>query len=184
MIKPIYIVALVSLVFLVALMKISNPHKHFSRSQFWESATIDSVSEIPDEVLKPGNKNGPVLMWAAIGSNDPAIIKALVNRGAEINESDIKFQGTALTGAASFTHNPEIINMLIELGADIHKTVNNDETALMVAARYNENENIISTLLKHGAKLDQVSKSGETAIIFAEEHNNLTAIKELKQASE
>jgi ankyrin repeat protein len=180
-IKPVYLVALALVIVFVAYLKISNPYREFSRSSFWQSATVDTVNEIPQEALEPGNKNGPVLMWAAIGGNDPEILKALVARGAQINEADGIFKGTPLTGAAGYTKNPQMIDALIDLGADIHKTVHNGETALMIAAQYNHNPGIISALLKHGADLDKKSDSGKTALDFARENSNKTAIKELGQ---
>ena len=180
-VKPIYLVVLVLVIIFVAYLKISNPFREFSTSKYWENATVETVNEIPIEALKPGNKDGPVLMWAAIGATDPEILRVLVARGAQINEDDGVFKGTPLTGAAGYTKNPEIIDVLIDLGADIHKTVHNGETALMIAAQYNQNPGIVSALLKHGAKIEAKSNSGKTAIDFANQNKNETAIKELVQ---
>ncbi len=110
-IKPIYLILLVVAILFVALLKITNPYREYGTMNFWQKATIESVTEIPDEALKPGNKNGPVLMWAAMASNNPDIIKALVKRGADVNEADGNiFKGTPLTGAASRASNPEVLN--------------------------------------------------------------------------
>ncbi len=174
-------VVLVLVVLFVVYLKTSNPYREFSTSSFWQNATVQTANEIPTEALKPGNKNGPILMWAAIGSSDPEILRVLVSRGATINESDGIFKGTPLTGAAGYTNNLEMIDTLIELGADIHKTVHNGETALMIAARYNQNPGVISTLIKHGAVLDKKNLSGKTAMYIAKKSENETAIKELKQ---
>ena len=70
----------------VAYLKISNPHKKYSQQAFWETATLADVKDVPQEALKLGNRNGPVLMWAATTTKDPAIISALVARGADVNE--------------------------------------------------------------------------------------------------
>ena len=180
-VNPIYLVALLFVVLFVAYLKISNPYREFSTSEFWQNATVHTVIEVPNEALKPGNKNGPVLMWAAIGANDPEILKALVARGAQINEADGIFKGTPLTGAAGYAKNPKMIDVLINLGADVHKTVHVGETALMIAAQLNKNSGIISTLRKHGADLDNKNESGKTALDIAKENKNETAIKELEQ---
>ena len=179
-VKPIYLVALLFVVLFVVYLKISNPYREFGTSDFWQNATVQTVIEVPNEALKPGNKNGPVLMWAAIGATDPEILKALVARGAQINETDGIFKGTPLTGAAGYAKRPKMIDALINLGADVHKTVHNGETALMIAAQFNKNPGIISTLRKHGADLDKKSESGKTALDFAKENKNETAIKELE----
>lgn len=180
-IKPVYLVALALVVLLGAYLKFSNPYREFSRAGFWQDATSETVRQIPQEALAPGNKNGPVLMWAAIGGKDPEILKALVARGAAVNESDGVFKGTPLTGAAGYTRNPKMIDALIELGADIHKPVNNGETALMIAAQYNHHPGVISALIRHGADVSKRSDSGKTAMDFAIENHNDVAIEELKQ---
>jgi len=179
-VKPIYLIALLLVVVFVAYLKLSNPNREFSTSEFWQNATVQSVNEVPNEALKPGNKNGPVLMWAAIGANDPEILKALVARGAQINEADGVFKGTPLTGAAGYARNPKMIDVLVSLGADVNKTVNHDETALMIAAQLNKNPGIISALRKHGAILGKKNESGETALDIAKASNNETAIRELE----
>ena len=179
-VKPIYLIALLAVIAFVVYIKVSNPYRAYSSSSFWENATLASVSEIPEEALKPGNKNGPVLMWAAIGSQNPTVLRALVERGADINEADSFFKGTPLTGAAGYTKNPEMLKELIKLGADINKTVHSDETALMIAARFNQNPEIITTLIRLGSEINQESSNGETALDIATKSKNEVAIEQLK----
>ena len=179
-IKPTYLVFLGITILFLAYIKISNPYREYSTLQFWEKATLASVAEIPDEALKAGNKNGPVLMWAAMGTANPKIIKALVDRGADINEADGVFKGTPLTGAAGYTKYPEVIDQLITLGADMEKRVNNDETALMIAAQYNHNPGITKKLVMLGANINDKSKQGMTAMDYAKLNNNKSVIEELQ----
>lgn len=179
-IKPAYLALLVIAILFVAYLKVSNPYREYSTTQYWENATLASVAEIPDEALKPGNKNGSILMWAAMGTNNPKIIKALVKRGADVNEADSTFMGTPLTGAAGYAKNPAIIEELIKLGADIDKRVNNQDTALMVAAQYNKNEGIATKLVKLGSKVDEKNALGITALEYAKLMNNQPVIKELE----
>lgn len=143
-------------------------------------STLESVNKVPEEALKSGNKNGPVLMWAAMSASDTVIIKALVSRGAEINEADKIFSGTPLTGAAGYSKYPEILHELVALGTDINKRVNNNETALMIAAQYNENEGIIEELVALGANVNNKNKQGKTALDLAIDNNNTIAEKSLK----
>lgn len=180
-IKPTYLVLFILTLLFVAFLKINNPYREYSTTQYWQNATLESVAEIPDKALAPGNKNGPILMWAAMSTSNPEIINALVKKGADINEVDGDiFKGTPLTGAAGYTKNPEIIEELIKLGAEIDKRVNNEETALMIAAQYNKNPGIASVLVKLGAKINNKSKNGITALTFAELRNNNTAYNELE----
>jgi ankyrin repeat protein len=180
-VKPVYLLALVAVIIVAIFIKVSNPYRKYSSREYWESATVSSVSEIPQEALEPGNRNGPVLMWAAIAARDPRIIEALVERGADINESDGIFKGTPLTGAAGYSANPDIIDILVELGADIHKKVHNDEDALMIAAQYNRNPQIIERLIFLGADPQNKNRQGRTALDLAYENRNNTAIDALKQ---
>lgn len=174
-VNPKYIIVLVVVIALVVTLKVMNPYREYSTNQFWAAATVESVQNVPQEALEKGNKNGSVLMWAAMNTANPAILKALVERGADINEADPLFSGTPLTAAAGYSKYPEIIKELVSLGAEINKTVNNKETALMVAARYNNNAGIIETLVSLGANVNGKNSQGKTALDIAKTDNNKTA---------
>ncbi len=180
-VNPGYIVALLLVFALVGVIKILNPHKKYSTQDYWQNATLESVAEIPDEALQPGNKNGPVLMWAAMATNNTRIIAALVDRGADINESDFIFRGTPLTGAAGYSKSPEIIDELVRLGADVHKQVHNREDALMIAAQYNHNPGIVERLVFHGADIHHKNSQGRTALALAVISNNAVVEKSLRR---
>jgi ankyrin repeat protein len=171
-VSPKYIVALVVAVALFAALKLLNPYREYSTRQYWETATLASVDEIPAEALKEGNKNGSVLMWAAMSNPDTAVIRALVERGADVNEADPLFSGTPLTGAAGYSKYPEIIKELVALGADINKRVNNKETALMITAQYNTNPGIAEELVSLGADINSKNAQGKTALDLARTHKN------------
>ena len=179
-VNPKLLVALVVVIVLAVFIKVSNPNREYSTQEYWESATIDSVYEVPDEALEPGNRNGGVLMWAAMGTKDPEILSNLVKRGSQINEVDGIFKGTPLTGAAGYNSNPAIIDKLIELGADITQKVNNNADALMVAAQFNTNPGIIEKLVFHGADVKRTNSQGKTALDLAIENNNEVAKEALE----
>jgi ankyrin repeat protein len=173
------LIALGAVLLLALGLKLANPDKKYSTQQFWESATVSTVTSVPEKALKPGNKNGSVLMWAAIGAKDPAILEALVARGTDVNESDVLFGGTPMTGAAGKNDEPAMIEVLVKLGADVNKRVNNGETAAMVAAQYNTAGGIIEALNAAGADLGAKNDQGKTALDLAREHGNATAEKAL-----
>ncbi|WP_455207593.1 ankyrin repeat domain-containing protein [Kaarinaea lacus] len=174
-VNPKLLIVLVLVIVFAGAVKLMNPHKKYSTQDYWKTATLDDVARVPEEALKVGNKNGGVLMWAATSTSDPAIIAALVERGADVNESDPVFSGTPLTGAAGYNDNPEILKELVRLGADIHKRVNNQETVLMIAAQYNNNAGIIEELVSLGANLGDKNAQGETALDLAKKNNNKSA---------
>ena len=181
LVNPKLIVLLVLVIVFAIYMTLMNPHKKYSTQKYWQTATLEDVATIPDEALLVGNRNGSVLMWAAVGASDPAIITALVERGADINESDPLFSGTPLTGAAGYSNNPEVVKELVRLGADINKTVNNGETPLMIAAQFNNNPEIIETLVSLGANLHDKNSRGLTALDLAVQQNNTSAEEILKK---
>jgi len=178
-INPKYVMALALVVALAGGLKLMNPNRKYSSREFWQSATVESVAQVPDKALLIRNKNGSVLMWAAMGTSNPKILSALVERGAVINEADPLFSGTPLTAAAGYSKNPEIIRELIRLGADTRVRVNNGNTALMVAAMYNKNSGIIEELLAQGADAKEKNALGQTARDLAIEFKNQTAINSL-----
>ena len=153
-------------------LKLWNPDRKYSTRQFWERATVASVADVPQRALARGNRNGGVLMWAAMGAKDPAILRALVARGADVNESDPVFGGTPMSAAAGKSEHPEMIAMLDELGADANKRVSNGQTPAMVAAQYNRTPGIIEALRAAGADLDARSADGRTALDFARQAGN------------
>jgi ankyrin repeat protein len=174
-VNPKYLIALGLVIILVMLLRVMNPHRSYSTGAYWQGATIAEVEKVPAAALEPGNKNGSVLMWAAMNVSDPAVLAALVERGADVNESDPIFTGTPLSSAAGYSKHPEIIDELIRLGADIDKYVSNGEDSLMVAAQYNVNEGIIERLVHHGADPKRTNNQGKTALDLARAKNNAVA---------
>lgn len=180
-IKPIYLIALFAVIAFALWSKITNPYFKYSTEDFWESATVESVHEIPDKALEPGNKNGSVIMFAASFSNDPEIVAALVERGVNINEVEARFSGTPLTGASAYSKNPAVIKELIRLGADINVRASNKSTALMIAAMLNSNPGIIEELISHGASVTDTNLRGKTALDLAKEYENDAAVRILEK---
>jgi len=181
--NPKLVILLVLVIALVGYSKISNPHKKYSQQAFWVSATVDDVYAIPSEALLPGNKNGPVLLWAATTTTDPEVIAALVARGAGINEQDagIIFSGTPLSAAAGFNTNPLIIDELIKLGAEIGKVVGTqDKTALIIAAEINPVAAIVERLINNGADTAYRDLTGRNALEQAIKFKNESVLGVLR----
>ena len=181
-VNPKLLIVLVAVIALAIFVKVSNPYRKYSTRDYWETATLTSVSDIPDAALKPGNRNGGVLMWASMSTNNPKILDSLVERGADINESDGMFKGTPLSAAATYTSNPEIIDELIKLGANVDQLVNNGEDALMLCARYNKNPGVCEGLIDNGADFNRTNFFGHSALDIAIKNNNSAAIAALQEA--
>lgn len=175
-VKPVYLVVLIAAAALFFILMAVNPHKKFSSSDYWQAATLADVAAVPDEALLPGNNNGSVLMWAAMSTPDPDVLSALIERGADVNESDPVFSGTPLSAAAGYSRHPEIIERLVEHGADVNKTVNNGETPLHIAARYNTHPEIFHALIEQGANIEATNARGFTPQDLAVLNKNQVAI--------
>lgn len=80
-IKPVYIFALIGVLFLVLFVKLGNPYRKYSTEKYWINATVEVAKTVPQEALAKGNKNGPVIAWAAIGASDVEVLNVLVERG-------------------------------------------------------------------------------------------------------
>jgi len=173
-VNPKLLFALVAVAALAIVLRLINPYQKYSTQAFWQSASVATVDAVPQKLLKPGNPNGGVLMWAAMGARDPAILQALVRRGADVNETDGIFSGTPVSAAAGKSSQPGMITMLASLGADVNKRVHGGETPAMLAARYNETPGIIEALRAAGADLAAKNDEGESALDLARQSGNAT----------
>jgi len=174
------LLALLAVVIAGALaLKLANPDRKYSTRQFWERASVATVADVPQRALARGNHNGGVLMWAAMGARDPAILDALVGRGAGVNEADVVFGGTPLSSAAGKSDHPEMIGALVRLGGDVNQRVNNGETPAMVAAQYNRTPGIIEALDAAGADFAARNFQGKTALDLAREAENTVVMQAL-----
>lgn len=160
-----------------------DPSGKYSTQEFWQTATITDVHEIPEEALEWGNDNGAVLMWAAVGTSDPAIIRALIDRGASVTETDELYGATALSAAAVETMYPAIIDVLIENGARINKSVGQyKKSPIILAAELNKNPRVVERLIEHGANLSYQDVGGNTALDAAKRMRNIAVLPVLEQS--
>ena len=110
----------------------------------------------------------------ALRANErPAVIEALLDRGADMRVRDVvlaqgapdfKYLYTPLHIAARYNKHPEVIALLLERGADLNEWLeyqykrkprkSKKETALALAARWNENPEIVKKLLDRGADVN------------------------------
>ena len=112
--------------------------------------TIDLNTEFEHfDVSKPINSREDYIIENSDSySNNPEIVKILLNAGADLNKQDID-GNTALIHAVYF-NSIEVATLLLEAGVDIDKQDNYGNTALMSAASSNRRENV-ELLLNYGA---------------------------------
>lgn len=97
-----------------------------------------------------------------------ALVRQLVDAGADINRSASKFGGTTPLIEAVRTLDIPIVRYLIEQGADVNAADVSNRTALMSVSDNNGDEprEIVVMLLKAGADQAIKSNSGMTASIW------------------
>lgn len=118
------------------------------------------------------------LLAYAVGPGNSAIVRYLLERGADANEAEKLMGATPLMQASFSGDDGEVAEALVEAGADVNRPASvrfssnsppvNGVTPLMCAARFAALE-IAKTLLKHGADKDAVDALGRNALAYAQE---------------
>ena len=122
-----------------------------------------SKSENPQGDANWKNKIGtPILHLATINGN-PAIIRVLINYGAEVDATDY-MDNTALCIAAELGH-VEVIRALIQNNADVsHQNMRGDSPLMLAAA--NKKDEAVTLLLESGADATIMNYAGYVAADF------------------
>lgn len=106
------------------------------------------------------------LMHAVLAEDaDPAIVKLLVERGADVNAADTQ-KWTALHFAARDQKAP-IVRVLLEAGAAVDPADGFGDTPLWRAVTKTANLDVIKALLEHGADPHKKNSSGVAPIDMA-----------------
>lgn len=100
--------------------------------------------------LNPAEIGGPTpLMQAIHDPGDPALIKTLLEKGADVNLKNRS--GVTAIMAAALLGKLEVVQLLIDAGADVNAKTGDGTTALSIAVEENHAD-IIQLLKKAGAR--------------------------------
>lgn len=152
------------------------------RDELYEGITEGLITKVKYAVANGfdvntlDQKGFPPLFYAAALSEDPKIIQALVENGAQVNGMHNNF--SSLIIAASMNPNPEVTLALIEAGAEVDKKNQLGGTALTYAAKNGQYPVNISRLIQNGADVNLRLDDGTTPLMFAAESNDNTAVIE------
>jgi ankyrin repeat protein len=115
----------------------------------------------------------------AVIANDAERIKFLVEKGADVNQSDNQ-GGTPLTNAARQRKN-ELVELLIKLGADVNKPNSNGMTALVTAVM-RDHVPTVKVLLANGANAEEPGPEGFRPLAIAIAEDKYEVAKALMEA--
>ncbi len=123
---------------------------------FFEKATLKIVERMLATGVDANAKDEwgfTPLHFAAAFNDEPDVITALVDAGANLDARDKEWGATPLHWAAWSNDNPGIIIALVDGGADPNARDGRQSTPLHAAADQSNNPDIILTLLDSGADL-------------------------------
>jgi ankyrin repeat protein len=118
-------------------------------------------------------------LMEAAKRGDPARVKVILDKGAEINATD-KGGTTALIHAADSGH-ITVVRLLLEKGADVNAKNKGGWTALMWAATSSPagRTDIVKLLIAKGGDVNAKDQSGMTALLGAARQGHLPVVKVL-----
>ena len=118
--------------------------------------------------------------WHVCGSGTALEVKAMIDRGADVNGRD-EDGDVPLAWAAMRNSNVEVIAVLVKAGADVNAKDPNGHgfTVLMCAANKCKNSDVIAALVKAGADMNARNSAGDTALDLARQHQNTDVAKAL-----
>jgi len=128
------------------------------------------------------NKIGTPILQLATANGNPAIVRILINYGAEVDATDY-MDNTALCVAAELGH-LEVIRALIQNNANVSHQNMKGDTPLMLAAA-NKKDEAVTLLLESGADATIMNYSGYVAADFYSDTvlDGLFAARGAKQTS-
>lgn len=101
----------------------------------------------------------------------PAIVRLLLDRGADVTQAAQNGARVQAIHAAVSSNQADVVAWLLDAGADVNARQQQDYTPLMGAAA-NARHEIIDLLLARGADPSLVTADGKTAAVIAREHGH------------
>jgi len=114
------------------------------------------------------------LSWAAVFGRE-AVVKLLIESGAEIETKDKDWGRTPLSWAAR-QDREAVVKLLLDKGAEIEKKDNQGQTPLSWAARQGR-EAVVKLLLDKGAEIEKKDNWGQTPLFLAIRFNQEAIVK-------
>ena len=153
---------------------------------FFENATVRMVKNCIAAGADPNERDDwgfTPLHFAAAFNDDPDVITALVDAGANTDARDKEWGASPLHWAAWSNDNPGIIIALLDGGADLNARDTRDSTPLHAAAGQSNNPVIVETLLDSGADVT-LRDAGKLPFDYAKDNDALKNTDAYERLSE
>jgi hypothetical protein len=138
-------------------------------------------AEIFHLVFATVEKTPPVLsgsLRAALSSGNPAIVKSILDAGANPNAEELRAETPLLTAVRAPFAKREIIEILVKAGARMDHRDDSGQNALHHAAWAN-NTRLLGLLQSSGLDVNARDNAGRTPLICAAEEGHVESVREL-----
>ena len=116
-------------------------------------------------------------MMLAAARKEMVKLKALVDAGGNVNETDASGWSVLMYAACSSSYSP--VEMLLKAGADPNQSSPHGDTPLMVSCL---NGNWDDNLVESGADVNAQNKVGQTALMMLAARDNVDEIRDALEA--
>ena len=140
------------------------------------SSQVDAVERLlaeNNELIRAGDRAGSTPLHHAAGFGTPAMVKLLVDRGADVNAGN-KRKSTPLFWALP---DETKVRLLIEHGADVNGKTIDGRTPVYQAALMGDGVRILKLLLERGGAPDVKTITGMTPLMAAASRANVEAMR-------
>ncbi len=129
-------------------------------TSYWKRMTLEKMQACIKSGANAsalGDYGWAIIHLAARSNDNPEVIKALIEAGANPNARNSSIRLSPLHRAAKYNQNAEITEVLINMGADVNAlTLGFGLTPLHFAAQSNKNPEVINLLAAAGADMNAV----------------------------
>lgn len=146
-------------------------------------ASQGGYAEVVQHLLEAGAdpnfaSNGGTALSNAARSESVAVVKALVEGGANLEARRVFDGATVLVATAALSGSLKIVEVLVDMGANVNATNKEGSTALFFAA-FNGDTEVAELLIAAGAGPDMANSRGATPLIIAAQEGTTEVMEQL-----
>ncbi len=164
-----------------------NQQNRFGHTALTLAIDNERTEVVHELLLTPGidvnqeGWNSPLV--GAIRMRQPALVRLLLRKGANVNQQEDNSGYFALMEAVYVGGQTEIVQMLLEIpGIDVNLQDDSGDTALMEAVAAGGSTDFVSGLLDKGADVNLQNRYGLTALMLAADRRRITMLRDLLDA--